>query len=37
MGFIFGYFDPNNVNVSKFAYVRKKLEFMEREKSAEAM
>ena len=35
---IFAYFDSNNVNVSKFAYARTKLEFtLKREKSAEAI
>ena len=32
---LFVYFDPNDVNVWKFAYVRTKLQFVEREKSAE--
>lgn len=30
-------FDPNDVNVSKFACARLKLQFIEREKSVEAM
>ena len=30
-------FDPNDVNVSKFAFVLLKLQFIEREKSVEAM
>ena len=30
-------FDLSNVSVSTFAYVRTKLQFMEREKSTEAM
>ena len=33
----FVYFVPNDVNVSKSAYVRTRLQFMETEKSAEAM
>ena len=34
---LFVYFDPNDVIVSTFAYARRKLYFMKREKSAEAM
>ena len=34
---VFDYFDPNDVNVSKFAYVRTTFQFTEREKGAKAM
>ena len=34
---LFVYFDPNDVNVSKFAYVRTKFHFTGREKGATVM
>ena len=34
---LFVYFDLNDINVSKFAYERTKLQFMESVKCAEAM